>query len=362
MKVLFFCHGIGYGGASKMINNVSKALCDENQVQVLVFRNYEDDQIFDERVKIIFNRLYQNPIRIIEIIGQIYKLHKYIKNNNIDIVVSFLHPANFMSVLAVKGTKAKVLLSERGDPITRVRNGNMYVKFVEKILHCADAYVFQTKEAMSAYPIKCQQKGKVIINAIPKRNYPSYSPSKNKYVLYVGRMEIRQKRQDVLIRAFRMFYEKHRDYRLLFVGDGPDIDIIKNEIILNGIEGVVDLLGKRHDVLEIMSKASFLVLSSDYEGVPNVLLEALAVGTPCITTDYSPGSVSQIVKDGINGYVVPKNDPTSLAKKMDEMANNDMLRVCFSKESLSYSSKFNQDEIFNQWVQLIDTLNPNSDN
>lgn len=356
MNVLFLTTNIGYGGASKMISSVANSLCKDHNVKILTFRQSEIKQIFDNKVMIEHNKLYVNRFKPIELIGQIIRLRKYIKVNNIDLIIAFLHPSNFMAVLATMGTRTKVLLSERGDPISRRKNGNFYVHLVERILYKADAYVFQSEGAKKAYPSKCQVKSEIIFNSIPQKIYPQYCPSEEKYILCAARIELVQKRQDVLVEAFNKFLVGHKNYHLYLAGDGPDMNILKNRIDSLGIQDHVNLLGARKDVLDLMAKSTFFVLSSDYEGLPNVLLEAVAVGVPCISTDCSPGGARMIIEDGKNGFIVPCRDSDKLCERMIELADNSDLRMLFSNRIKSVSSKFEEAIVDTKWRDFVNKI------
>lgn len=356
MKILFVATNIGYGGASKMIACVANTLCEEHEVEVLTFRSEEIKQSFDKRIKLIHDTLYKNRCKPIEILGQILKLRQYVKKNKIDLIIAFLHPANYMSVIATKGTKTKVLLSERVDPISRMKNGKIFVHIIEKIIHHADAYVFQSKGAAEAYPSICQKRGRVIMNAIPNRVYPNYSPAEEKYILCAARIELKQKRQDLLVDAFSLFLQTHKDFKLYIAGDGPDEVKLCDQIKQLGIQENVVMLGARKDVLDLMAKSTFFVLTSDYEGIPNALLEAIAVGVPSISTDCSPGGARMIIDDGINGYIVPCGDSKTLSEKMCEMADDEQIRMKFSENCKSKATVFRQEEINHQWLLWIEEV------
>lgn len=356
MKILFLNTNIGYGGASKMMTCVANYLCDSHDVHFLVFRSDEIKQQLDSRVHLEFNTLYKNRNKALENIGEIIALHRVIKKGKYDLVVAFLHPSHYMAVLASFGTKAKVLFSERVDPITRRKTSSLFVKAVQKIVEHADAFVFQSDGAMKAYPEKCQKHGRVIVNSIPKKEYPSYSPSEQKYVVSVGRMEIVQKRQDVLLEAFKIFHANHNDYRLMLVGDGPDEEKVKKIIQENGLSDCVDYMGERKDALLLVANSTMFVLSSDYEGIPNALLEAMVIGAPCISTDCSPGGARMIIDNEKNGFIVPCDNPVELAEKMALVADNDEIRNMLSENSKSKLDRFSETEVKKQWCELVNSL------
>ena len=122
MKIVFFNTNIGYGGASKMLISVANSLSEEHDVTILTYRSAEIRQSLAKKVKVVFDPLYKNRCKPLENIGQIIALRNYLRKNRVDLIVAFLHPSNYMAVLAATGLKTKVLLSERGDPYSRLKN------------------------------------------------------------------------------------------------------------------------------------------------------------------------------------------------------------------------------------------------
>lgn len=357
MRILFLSTNIGYGGASKMIVNVANSLSEKHEVTFLTFRSAEIKQKVAPSVQVVHKELYKSKIKPVEIIGQIYKLHSFIRNHNFDIAVAFLHPSHYLLTLACCGLKTKVLLSERGDPISRIKNGGIFIKVIEHIIHNADFYVFQSDGAKKAYPIKCQKKSEIIVNALPNIYYPKRNfKSIERSVVFVARFELKQKRQDIMVKAFKLFLQSHPDYVLRFYGDGPDEAYIKKLCNQLGISGSVKFIGESSNVLEEIVQAGMFVLTSDFEGLPNSLLEAMALGIPCISTDCSPGGARMIIKNEYNGFIVPKGDISEIANKMSILAEDERLRDMFSKRAMDVRKLFNQLDVSAKWNGVIERM------
>ena len=340
-----------------MITDIANALSDTHEVDFLTYRNDKVLQPLSDKVNHIHNPLYKNKIKPLENIGQICKLHKFIKKNSYDVAIAFLHPSNYMLTLASKGTKTKVLLSERADPYSRKKNGGLYTHLIEHILYRADGYVFQSNGAMELYPQKCQEKGVVIVNSIPDDLTDlHFTGKRKKTVVHVARMELIQKRQDVMLEAFKIFSEKHPDYVLEFYGDGPEEDKMKALAHEMGLDDKVDFKGAQGNILSHIADAGMFVLTSDYEGLPNALLEAAAIGLPCISTDCSPGGARMIIEDGKNGFIVPCGDYKMLAERMCELAEDSEKAERFSREAMKITEKFEPSEIYRRWEEFISTL------
>lgn len=357
MKILFINTNIGYGGGSKMLARVANDLAEKHDVTFLVFRNDKINQPLSDKVKVVFDPLFKNKIKPLEILGQIWTLRRYMKRERFDAAIAFLWPSLYMTVLAARGTKTKVLLSERGDPVTRSKTAGWFGRHVQKIIERADAYVFQSDGAANAYPKRCRERGTVIVNALPDVDYPVYAPDEaNKSIVCVARMENRQKRQDVLVDAFAIFCKTRSDYVLRFVGDGEDEDAIKERVKANGIADKVEFLGARKDVLAILAKSTIFALSADYEGLPNALLEAMAVGVPSVSTDCSPGGARMIIDDGVNGLITPCGDPAKLAEALGRLADDAELRRKFSQKATVVKTKFTPEKARVAWLEAVERL------
>lgn len=360
MKILFVATNIGYGGASKMMVAVANHLAKKHDVTFLTFRNSDVYQEVDERVKITHNELYKNKIKPLENIGQILALRKYIKKEKFDLAIAFLHPANYMVSIATKGLKTRSLLSERADPSLKTKGwykslSSILINILESTKKTADFYVFQTKEAKSYYPKKAQKNSVVIPNPLPDKAIPEpYSDEREKIIVNVARLENIQKRQDVLIKAFAEVNKALPEYELHLYGDGPDEEIIKKWASESSAKDKIKFMGVSRDVLNDIRDASLFVLSSDYEGIPNALLEALAVGLPCISTDCSPGGARVLIDSYENGIIVPCGDIEKLKDAMIEVLANKELQKKISKNAVNVIEKFNKEKILNMWSAFIE--------
>lgn len=337
-----------------MMVDIANALSQNHSVDFLTYRNDKVLQSLNEKVHHIHNPLYKNKIKPFEKLGQIYMLHKFLKNSDYDIAIAFLLPSNYMLTLAAKGTKTKVLLSERGDPYSRKKNGGLFVHCIEHILHFADGYVFQSDGAKALYPLKCQKKGVVIVNSIPDNvKEAQHIGARKKTIAHVARMEIVQKRQDIMLKAFKIFSQSHPEYTLEFYGDGPDENRVKKMTNEMGITDKVEFKGAQKNILKSICDAGMFILTSDYEGLPNALLEAEAIGLPCISTDCSPGGARMIIENDYNGFIVSCGNYELLADKMTELADDSEKAVKFSKNAINIGDKYNPSNIYPKWEKFI---------
>ena len=176
----------------------------------------------------------------------------------------------------------------------------------------ADWFVFQTEEAKKFYDKSLNGCGIVIPNPLIIDNMPApYTGVREKRIVTVGRLKP-QKNQKLLIEAFALIYQNYPDFTLEIYGDGVLNQELQNIIDRKKLSNIVFLRGNVDDVFQKIIKASIFVMSSDYEGMPNALIEAMALGLPCISTDCPCGGPRYLIKSGVNGLLCNVNDVESL--------------------------------------------------
>lgn len=357
MKVLFLNVDLGYGGAEKMMAWVANQMCARGMdVTFLTYRDSNANyQKLNEKVKRHHIQLESKGGGIIDFIRTSRRLHKYINQEHFDVAIAFLSPSQIRLVQACKGTKTKVLLSHRADPylknpltgIRRLVSGLMGRLFLQ-----ADAYVFQTKKAQAYYPSFIQKRSVVIPNPIqPFKRTEERKPDKR--IVNVSRLEVVQKRQDLIIDAFNKISGKYPEYTLEFYGNGPDEQFLRKKAEGNGR---IFFKGVTTNVVESIQNAAFFVLASDYEGIPNALLEAMSMGVPCVSTDCSPGGASLLIDNKEKGLIVECGDVDGLAAAMEYMITHPAYAEEAAKKALDVNERFSEIEISNKWYEFITRL------
>ena len=136
------------------------------------------------------------------------------------------------------------------------------------------------------------------------------------------------------------------------VGDGPDEEKFRDYIRNNGLEEKVTLPG-RQNVIDYLKNAQMFVMSSVFEGMPNSLIEAMASGIPCVSTDFGGGAAEYLINDHVNGLLVPENDEDALLAAMEEMAGDADLRKRVSDEAYKINERLEYNRIIAMWVDYI---------
>ena len=353
MKLLFHIGLLGGGGAERVMVNLANYFTKESKNEVLLIALYPIENEYEisgnVRVKYLFSERYVGSVfkRDFHSVSQ---LRKTINEEKPDIVLAFLPIPCLRILVSAIGQKCKTILSVRSDP--NFEYYNFFHKVLARTLYgFADVVVFQTQEARAFFPKRIQKKSVIIMNQVNEKFFEADIVNDRKDVVALGRL-IKGKNFEMLIEAFSKIYDKITD-NLIIYGEGPLREELEVLIKEKGLTERVFLPGHTQDVINSIKGAKAFVLSSDYEGMPNALLEAMALGVPCISTDCPCGGPREIITDGENGFLVPVNDAVSLAEKLLELINNEELKNKFSEEARESAEKFKPDKIFNEWENVL---------
>lgn len=157
----------------------------------------------------------------------------------------------------------------------------------------------------------------------------------------------------MLISAFSKISKKHKDYTLDIFGVGGLKDKLQEQIDTLGLSNIVKLKGYSSNSIEEMSQSEIFVLSSDYEGMPNALLEAMCVGCACISTDAPAYGARLFLKDGINGLFVSVNDEKKLVESLDKLMSDTELKNLLSENAKKIYDDYEKTCISKQWLNFI---------
>lgn len=252
--------------------------------------------------------------RIKKIFERIRNYKKYVKQNKPDIVFSICGNM-FYTLFARKGYA--LIASERSCPEAETDKKTIFLrKFYAKRV---DGYVFQTKRAKEYYNNNVGgPEGVVIQNAIGNllvynTKTPEYRENK---IVAMGRL-VPVKDYETMLKAFKKVHEKHAEFILEIYGEGPLLNNLQKIAQDLGIKDSVKFMGAREDAIYKINSAKCFVLSSVYEGMPNALLEAMAIGLPCVSTDC-PNGPSELIQNGINGQLVRVGDYEAMADAINK--------------------------------------------
>jgi GalNAc-alpha-(1->4)-GalNAc-alpha-(1->3)-diNAcBac-PP-undecaprenol alpha-1,4-N-acetyl-D-galactosaminyltransferase len=353
-KIMFIMHQINYGGAAKIFTFLANGLSEcGNKVEIYTFNGNELSYTINDTIKYFpEKKIYKNLLlkRVLPFIG----IYKMINKNKPDIVISFLPNSNLYSIIASIFNKNKVVISERSDPFFEK---GLLLKLKRYFFNFADGAVFQTNGAMDYYGKKLKAKSIVIPNPVtvkPTSPLPYYE--RNKEIAFVARFYIKQKRQDIMIKAFQRIVQIKPGINLVFYGDGDDMEEIKKMVLDIGLNDNVIFAGKVKNIETVLQKSMIYVSTSDYEGISNSLIEAMALGLPVIATDSSPGGARLLIKNMENGIIVPRGDIEKLADSILFLLNNPEYSDKLGKNAQKIIQTYCPEKIINSWNDYLDQV------
>lgn len=362
MRVLFYINRLNGGGAERVISQLANFFSSSGDKSILVTSFRSDNEYeLDEGVtrysledeEIVQSRLMRNATRI-------KKLRAIIKSEGPDVVLSFMQEPNFRSLIAGFGLPCKVVVSVRNDP-AREYAGKIGC-FVGKVLMplLADGCVFQTHQAVEWFPTRLRRNSRVIPNAVNPVFFKTEKTGANSYWVAIGRLT-EQKNYPMMLKAFAAALTDFPDEHLRIYGEGPMHCDLQRMIHALGLSDSVALCGRTSDVPAVLADAKGFLMSSDYEGMPNALMEAMAVGLPCVVTDCPCGGPEELIVDGSNGFLVPVGNPQVMADRIKRLLfADDIRKMTFAAaESMKV---YLPDKVFRTWKAYLSQISLGGNN
>ncbi len=354
MNIVFLVVNLGCGGVERTVSYLSRYFAEHGHTTSIICISGEVFYNIDEKVNLI-NLNISSTIkgrvdRYKKILLRMMKTNKAVKQTKPDCLVCL--DAEMIRYVGFqhKFGRFKLLTSERTNPLMHSEKQRLS-KF--KSYRKSDGIVFQSERARLCFPSDIASKGIVIPNAVGNELvFQAVAPTeRRKAITAVGRLRD-QKDYPTLIRAFALVRQRHPEFVLEIFGEGLDeADLIKmtNDM---GLQDSVLFKGVAKDaVLHVASSACY-VLSSIYEGMPNSLMEALAVGTPSVSTDCAFGP-SELIRNGENGILVPVGDVDALADAICKMIEDKEFAERCSKESKKILDEQSIEKISQKYLDYI---------
>lgn len=289
--------------------------------------------------------------------NEIKKLKEKLENEPDTVVISFLQPSVPMTLIAAKNLPNRVVISERGDPKRLLKKRYGY-NFIKKYYSRANAVVFQTNDAKSAYPDNVSSKGTVIFNPINDKLPEPYFGEREKYITTFCRVS-RQKNLPVLVQAFADVHKEFSDYRLKIIGEPQNNDdrahLGETKALADklGITEYIDFQPFSSEVHNLIIHDAMYVNSSDYEGMSNAMLEAMAIGMPVICTDCPIGGANAVIKNNENGILTEVGNAKELCDAMKKIAGDKSFANKLSKNAAQIRYELSLENTAKKWMELL---------
>lgn len=361
-KIAFHLNCLEQGGAERVVTNLANQFVEKGY-QVLIATEWYGENEFqtDARVRRVHVGLREGDEtkpHPLQILLRIKYLRDFIKEEKPDILIPFARKALYRGLMAAYFIKIPVLISIRTDPVGHYDELSDKIQ-IPLLFPRADGCVFQTEGAREFFAPRLQTNSRIILNPINPKYIGVPAPEKRtKTVVQSGRL-VDFKNQPMLIRAFVKVHEKHPDYDLkIYGGDSFDgtKEILEGLIAEHQARDYIHLMGASDTLEKDLADAALFAFTSDWEGLPNALMEAMALGLPIVATDCPCGGPRTIMTNEVDGLLIPIQDEKALEDGINRLIENPGLAEKLGMEARKIAERANGEAVFEQWRDYIEEL------
>ena len=358
-KICFFSGDITRSGGTERVSTViANQLVKDKKFDICFLSLWEnnDKLFYTLNDKIKRYTLFEKVTSGKRILTYVHRLRKFIKNNNIDVLIDIDGILDLYSIPALRGVKCKLISWEQFNYY--YNPDGSYRKITRRwTAKKADAIVVLTDEDKQNYKKEVRIEGKIIRIYNPMESFEDNNVGYNldsKLIISAGRLTA-QKGFDMLEDVANIVLKKHLDWKWIVCGEGEERKALEEKINKYGLERNLILQGNVNNIEDYYRKSAMFVLTSRAEGFGLVLTEAKKEGLPCVSF-RCPAGPSEIILDGINGYLIDCFDIEQMAEKIDLLIEDVNMRKNFSDKALEGTEKFDINKIATQWKDLIEQL------
>lgn len=283
-------------------------------------------------------------------------LREYFERHKNEIAIAFLYDSIFLTLLS-KSKNTRVIISERGDPQQSAASKTT-MAFLHEMFPKVDKMVFQSPDVCKWYRDKMSVNGKIIFNPIKSDLPEPFTGERQKKIVNFCRIS-EQKNLELLVNAFAKVNQDYPEYELFIYGDAVGngaegyLEKVEQLILSKELTESVHMLSGRRNIHEVIKDYKMFVSSSDFEGMSNSMLEAVAIGLPVVCTDCPAGGARAVIRDYENGILVPVRDEEKLYLAMKEVIEDSELAERLSQNAIIIREEQSVEKIIEQWMEII---------
>lgn len=361
MKIGFLISDLNAGGAERATASLANYFSQHNHdVEIITLKDIDSFYPLDEKVSHL--RLGFDEIelslslkRIFGAVLRMLRIRSFVRKRKLDVLIGMSFAMTWYTVVATIFTKTKSVGTERNNPYKyKATKINTFLrKFFYKL---CNGYIFQTKKASLFFTQKLRKSDVIIPNAIFNENvYKLTPPSKReKLICAVGRLN-EQKRFDLLIDAFASISDKIPEHKMIIFGEGELRKELEEKIASLSLNDRVLLPGTDTQSVKTVNNAEVFVLSSDLEGMPNVLMEAMAMGVPCVSTRCDMGP-EELIENKTNGILVDVGSSEQIAEAILRIINDSELAEKLSVNARKLLKTHSIESISEKWLHFLKSI------
>lgn len=281
---------------------------------------------------------------------QIRWIHRYIINNDIHRVINVDMGMGIYGVRAAKGTDARVITWEHGN-FCNNWGSRLFPYLRRYAAKKSHAVVLLTEKDRKNYVNNYKKHAPIHVIPNPAEAKDSAYDPDSRIILSVGHL-LRNKGYHRVVEMGQKILPSRPDWKWVICGEGPERPALEQAIREAGLEEQILLPGLVKNMDEYYRSAAIQVLTSDMEGLPMTLLEGKSHGLPLVAFDIMTGP-SDIIDDGINGFLIAPFDLDAMAEKIAQLTDNPTLRQKYSENAKIGMEKFDKSNILQTWAQLL---------
>lgn len=356
MKIALFISSLESGGAERALSELANYWSEKgHDVHLFLFAGRDTPVFYPLKSRVVCHFLnVMTPEncgfvkRYASLFRRIRCLRQAIKELSPDFVLSFLDLVNIQVILASLGLGHRVTVCERTNPF--IRPLPTFYKTLRRLVYpLAASVIVQTQGARKYFSYLSDENIRVIPNVL-RSLLPLPQSLQNHKIISVGRL-CYFKGFDLLVRAFANLHEDFPDYFVEIYGEGSERNRLENLIKEKGLEDKIVLKGVSNEIEKVLQKAHLFVFPSRFEGFPNALTEALAMGLPCLSSDTS--GCADLIDSGKNGLLFKSGDVDSLTKGLSNLLANEAMQKSFSEEAVKVRERLAPEVIYPLWDALL---------
>lgn len=352
-KIVFFLPSLGSGGAERVAVLISEQLIEYGyDVEILLLKNVVH---YDVKPTVHIASVFEQEQSMgkIERICKVFSfLQKYVRKNDV-ILIPMLDTCLRYSVLLKFITKAKVIACERNDPYSQYKT-NIKRWIRRKLFDISDYAIFQTEDAKNFYHQRIKNKYVVIPNPVSLPEV-KWKRNQNHDIVTVCRLNP-QKNLKMAVDAIGLLKDTIPDIHLNIYGEGSEALALCEYIKEKGLESQVSLCGTTQNTYEVLRKSNGFILTSNFEGISNSMLEALAVGMPVIVTDCPIGGAKMMIQNEKTGILIPVGDTGMLVESVKRILTDEEFAQKLGAQAAESMQAYTLEKIANQWIDVVNKV------
>ena len=350
MHIAMLIGALTKGGAERVMVNLADYFVGQgHQVTLVTQYQKENEYPLNEKVKRVISDITEEETtgnRIVNFKRRFCKLRGIWKTEKPDVILSFIGKNNMMAILTSRFLNIPVAVSVRAEPTEEYYN--TWMRFAAKHLFAlADGVILQTKRCFDFFPEKVRKKAVILKNPVSASFFRErFEGERENVIVAVGRIDA-NKNHEMLIRAFNEIANEFPEYQLIIYGEGELRKELTDLVEKLGMSERISLPGSIDQVADRIYKTRVFVLTSNTEGVPNTLIEAMLMGLTVVSTDCPCG---------VNGLLTPVGDMKSLQENLQYLLND--LHMCekMGIKATETTDIYKPERVYGEWEAFFEKM------